>query len=118
MNIDKLLFRKSAEYDVVLEKPRIKDYISLFITNVQRYIGRHKNLWFVINYFIKTENDMENQKKVGCVVIMHPGQNNYGSSLQGYATIYKIEKLGYDYEIIRYIKKRSKRNFSKIYLTF
>lgn len=56
---------------------------------------------------------MESQKKIGCVVIMHPGQNNYGSSLQGYATIYKIEKLGYDYEIIRYIKKRSKKELFK-----
>ena len=49
------------------------------------------------------------KKKIGCVVIIHPGQNNYGSSLQGYATIYKIGQLGYDYEIIRYIKKRSIR---------
>ena len=50
---------------------------------------------------------MENKKKIGCVVIMHPGQNNYGSSLQGFATISKIGQLGYDYEIIRYNKKRS-----------
>ena len=44
---------------------------------------------------------MENEKKIGCVVIMHPGQNNYGSSLQGFATVSKIGQLGYDYEIIR-----------------
>lgn len=50
---------------------------------------------------------MENEKKIGCVVIMHPGQNNYGSSLQGFATVSKIGQLGYDYEIIRYNKKRS-----------
>lgn len=50
---------------------------------------------------------MDNRKKIGCVVIMHPGQNNYGSSLQGFATVYKIEQLGFDYEIIRYNKKRS-----------
>ena len=55
---------------------------------------------------------MEN-KKVGCVIIMHPGQNNYGSSLQGFATVYKIGQLGYDYEIIRYNKERSLTEFVK-----
>ena len=50
---------------------------------------------------------MSNKKKVGAVVIMHPGQCNYGSSLQGFATIKKIADLGYDYEIIRYQKVRS-----------
>lgn len=55
---------------------------------------------------------MKKQKKVGCVVIMHPGQCNYGSSLQGFATIKKIADLGYDFEIIRYNKKR--RIFSSI----
>ena len=54
---------------------------------------------------------MDNQKKIGCVIIMHPGQNNYGSSLQGFATIYKINQLGYEYEIIRYNKKRSIKDF-------
>lgn len=59
MNLDKLLFRKSAEYDVALEKPQMKDYISLFITNVQRYIGRHKRLWFIVEYLYnkKTKNE-------------------------------------------------------------
>ena len=54
---------------------------------------------------------MGNKKKIGCVIIMHPGQNNYGSSLQGFATVNKIEQLGYDYEIIRYNKKRSIMDF-------
>lgn len=49
---------------------------------------------------------MKRQNKVGCVVIMHPGQCNYGSSLQGFATIKKVADLGYDFEIIRYNKKR------------
>lgn len=53
MNIDKFLFRKSAKYDVVLDKPQMKDYISMLMTNVQRYIGYHKYLWFVIDYFYK-----------------------------------------------------------------
>lgn len=59
MNIDKLLFRKSAKYDIALEKPKTKDYISLFITNTQRYIGRHKCLWFIVEYLYnkKTRNE-------------------------------------------------------------
>lgn len=56
---------------------------------------------------------MKNPRKVGCVIIMHPGQNNYGSSLQGYATTYKIGQLGYDHEIIRYNKDRSMRDIIK-----
>jgi hypothetical protein len=56
---------------------------------------------------------MNNQKKVGCVVIMHAGQCNYGSSLQGYATIKKVADLGYDYEIIRYNKTRSLEYYAK-----
>lgn len=52
-------------------------------------------------------------KKIGCVVIMHPGQNNYGSSLQGFATIEAISKLGYDCEIIRYNKVRNLRQTLK-----
>lgn len=38
---------------------------------------------------------------------MHPGQNNYGTSLQGLATIRVIQSLGYPFRIIRYNKKRS-----------
>jgi hypothetical protein len=51
---------------------------------------------------------METQKrKVGGVVIMRPNHNNYGTSLQGFATIKVIEKLGYPFRIIRYNKKRA-----------
>ena len=46
-------------------------------------------------------------KKIGCVIAYHEGQNNYGTSLQGLATIKKIESLGYPCEIIRYRKHRS-----------
>lgn len=49
----------------------------------------------------------EQKRKVGGVVIMHPGQNNYGTSLQGLATIRVIQALGYPFRIIRYNKKRS-----------
>lgn len=50
---------------------------------------------------------MEQKRKIGGVIIMHPGQNNYGTSLQGYATIKIFKKMGYPIRIIRYIKKRS-----------
>lgn len=46
-------------------------------------------------------------KKIGCVIAYHEGQNNYGTSLQGLATIKKIESLGYPCEMIRYKKHRS-----------
>lgn len=49
----------------------------------------------------------EQKRKVGGVVIMHPGQNNYGTSLQGLATIRVIQAMGYPFRIIRYNKKRS-----------
>lgn len=44
-------------------------------------------------------------KKVGCVIAYRKGQNNYGTSLQGYAMIRKIQQMGYDVEIINYIKQ-------------
>ena len=51
---------------------------------------------------------MKNKKRiVGGVVIMRPGHNNYGTSLQGFATVKTIEKLGYDLRIIRYNKRRT-----------
>lgn len=46
-------------------------------------------------------------KKVGAVIIMHQNHNNYGTSLQGFATIKILEQLGYSYRIIRYEKQRS-----------
>lgn len=45
--------------------------------------------------------------KVGGVVIMHNGHNNYGTSLQGFATVKVVEKLGHTLRIIRYNKKRT-----------
>jgi len=50
---------------------------------------------------------MAEKRKVGGVVIMHPNHNNYGTSLQGLATVRVIQKLGYPFRIIRYNKKRS-----------
>jgi len=48
---------------------------------------------------------MENQgKKIGCVIAYNEGHNNYGTSLQGYAHLKKIQELGYKCEVIRYRK--------------
>lgn len=43
-------------------------------------------------------------KKIGCVIAYTPGHNNYGTSLQGYAMLKKIEQLGYPCEVIQYKK--------------
>ena len=47
------------------------------------------------------------QKKIGCVIAYANNHNNYGTSLQGYATLKKIRNLGYQVEVIRYNKKYS-----------
>lgn len=46
-------------------------------------------------------------KKIGCVIAYRDGQNNYGTSLQAYAMIKKLQQLGFDVEIINYIKQLS-----------
>lgn len=53
------------------------------------------------------------KKKIGATIIMHPNHNNYGTSLQGFATIRTLDKLGYPYRIIRYKKKRTIREIIK-----
>lgn len=50
INIDKILGRRTVTYDVQLDSPKINDYISVVITGIQRFIGKHKSLWFIINY--------------------------------------------------------------------
>lgn len=74
---------------------------------------------FYIVIFAKGKNRVSNsaaqKRKVGAVIIMHPGHNNYGTSLQGFATIKVIQKLGYSLRIIRYNKKRT---FKEVATTF
>ena len=53
MTIDRVLHRKVAVYDKELEKPRVKDFLSEILCNIQRFIGRHPSLWFVIRYLFK-----------------------------------------------------------------
>ena len=50
MNMDRLVGRKTVNYDITLEKPGIKDYMSEIICHCQRFIGRHKALWSVIDF--------------------------------------------------------------------
>jgi len=44
-------------------------------------------------------------KKIGCVIAYRKGHNNYGTSLQAYAMLRKIQYLGYQVEVINYVKK-------------
>ena len=46
-------------------------------------------------------------KKIGCVIAYKKNHTNYGTSLVGYALVKKIQQLGYEVEIINYIKKLS-----------
>jgi hypothetical protein len=46
-------------------------------------------------------------KKIGAVIINNKNHNNYGTSLQGFATIVAVQKLGFQLRMIRYIKKRT-----------
>lgn len=51
MNMDKLIGLKSAIYDKQLEQPHVKDYISEVVCLCQRYIGKNKYLWWIIDFF-------------------------------------------------------------------
>jgi hypothetical protein len=46
-------------------------------------------------------------KKIGCVIAYRKGHNNYGTSLQGYAMLKKIQDLGMELEVIEYTKRLS-----------
>ena len=50
---------------------------------------------------------MENKQKIGCVIAYTEGHNNYGTSLQGYAMLKIIQQLGYEVEVIHYVKQLS-----------
>ena len=41
-------------------------------------------------------------KRIGCVIAYRKGHNNYGTSLQGFATLKTLQDLGYDCVLIRY----------------
>lgn len=54
MNMDRCLLRQIAKYDVELDKPTYKDYLSEIICNYQRFIGKHKILWWIIKILTKS----------------------------------------------------------------
>lgn len=47
------------------------------------------------------------KKKIGCVIAYKKNHTNYGTSLVGYALLKKIQQLGYDIEVVNYIKQYS-----------
>ncbi len=50
MNLDKLVGNKIVHYDIeITEKPLLKDYISVYVKFIQRYIGDRSWLWWLID---------------------------------------------------------------------
>lgn len=52
-------------------------------------------------------NKQKEDMKIGCCLAYYKNHNNYGTSLQGYATVKVLQKLGHDVRIIKYQKKDS-----------
>ena len=48
MDIDRLLGRKPPVYGKPLDKPGLKDYVAEIVCHCQRFVGRHRRLWWVI----------------------------------------------------------------------
>ncbi|OWV02729.1 MULTISPECIES: polysaccharide pyruvyl transferase family protein [unclassified Fibrobacter] len=46
-------------------------------------------------------------KKIGCVIAYRKGHTNYGTALVGYALLKKILQLGFQVEVINYVKRLS-----------
>jgi len=46
-------------------------------------------------------------RKIGCVIAYRSGHNNYGTALQAYAMLKKMRELGFECEIIHYVKRLS-----------
>lgn len=46
-----------------------------------------------------------NNNKIGCVIAYRNGHNNYGTALQAYAMLKKMQEWGYDCEVIYYVKR-------------
>lgn len=53
MQMDKFLGRAVPQYDKLLETPKISDYVSEIVCHVQRFIGRHRKLWWIIELLSK-----------------------------------------------------------------
>ena len=46
-------------------------------------------------------------KKIGCVIAYKKNHTNYGTSLVGYSLLCKLQQMGYDIEVINYVKRPS-----------
>lgn len=53
MNMDKLIGRETPKYDLKLDSPTYKDYCTELLCHIQRYIGSHTCLWWVIDLLNK-----------------------------------------------------------------
>ena len=53
--LDKLIGRKTPIYDKELEKPTLKDYMAVSMCHAQRFIGRHKSLWWILEIINKSK---------------------------------------------------------------
>jgi coenzyme F420 hydrogenase subunit beta len=53
MNLNNLIARANPIYNKELENPNIKDYISVLVCLCQMFIGRHKQLWWIIDLINK-----------------------------------------------------------------
>ena len=50
MDMDKMFGRQTASYDKTLDEPGIRDYVAEIICHCQRFVGRHKWLWWIIDF--------------------------------------------------------------------
>lgn len=55
MILDKMAGKKVPLYDISLPSPSVKDIFAMLICHLQRFVGRRRNLWFLI--------DLINRKK-------------------------------------------------------
>ena len=53
MDVNTLLGRANPSYDKQLEPPTFMDYISVFVSLCQMFVGRHRNLWWIIDLINK-----------------------------------------------------------------
>lgn len=53
MAMDKIMGRQPPRYDKTLEQPTFKDYIAEIICHAQRFVGKRKYLWWIIELINK-----------------------------------------------------------------
>lgn len=48
VSLDRIVGRKTPIYDRPFEKAGLKDYVSEIVCHLQRFVGRHRSLWWII----------------------------------------------------------------------